>query len=113
MSRHNRERRKRRQLLKGWHCTNPKCGVALDPDSSLAALAAEERLNGPRTSPATVICPLCNTFHFVKDDKTGVRALTPNERFQLYVDIPRAAEWAETHRAPLVAPQIIVAPVEG
>lgn len=114
MSRKDRSRTRRR-----WGCKNPAgCGAFFDAAVNLAAVARVPAANAAAGTfddkPTTLICPLCNTFHFLADDRRGVRLLTPAERFELYTDVPGAATAAET-RPPVVPglAELHVVRVEG
>lgn len=112
MSRGNHERkeaRKRERERGRWGCKNPAgCTFVFKQQQLLAGLAVEARVAAARrmtpSGPTTIVCPRCNTFHFLAEGRDAVRLLTPAEKFQLYVDAPSAAARAETHKtAPGVA----------
>ena len=106
MSRDNyqrKEARRREHDRRRWTCKNPAgCTFVFNPAAVEAGIAAEARaarMSGTTPGgPTTVVCATCNTFHFRRADRNGVRLLTPAETFQLYVDVPRAATDAETRK---------------
>lgn len=122
MSRDNFERKQARKLehvRRKWTCKNPAgCTAFFAPAANLAAVAAvpgQVAARGLRHGgPITLVCPKCNTFHFLTADRQGVRLLTPAETFELYVDVPEAATAHETLKpvSPKVA-ELTIARVEG
>lgn len=111
-------RKKRSKARRQWGCKSPAgCGFMFDGRQVLDGLAAEATAARARGltagGPTTIVCPGCNTFHFLTDDRAGVRLLTPAERFQLHVDVPDAATRAETHRVAPGHPELHLCRVEG
>lgn len=115
MSRKERSRERRQ-----WGCKSPAgCGAIFDSSATLASAAAvpgrvaTAGFHAP-DRPVTMVCPICNTFHFLTDDRRGVRPLTAAERFELYVDVPAAAAEFETRRPVAVGlAELHIVPVEG
>lgn len=113
-------RKERSRERRHWGCKNPAgCGAIFD---SSATLASESAVPGRATAagfpapdrPCTMVCPVCNTFHFLTDDRRGVRLLTPAERFELYVDVPAAAAAFETRRPVVLGlGELHIVPVGG
>lgn len=112
-------RKDRSKARRQWGCKNPAgCGAIFDGHATTAAARVVPGRAAGRgltdAGPTTLICPLCNTFHFFAADGRGVRLLTPAEKFELYVDIPTAATDFETRRPVLPGlAELHIVPVEG
>lgn len=93
--------KERSKSRRAWGCKNPAgCGAIFDGARTIAAAPVKPGQPIPRgASPTTLICPICNTYHFFTADGRGVRLLTPVETAELFRDVPQAAREFQT-RAP-------------
>ena len=93
------------------HCGNPFDGAYL-LRSEEAFLAHAAALGVPVAGPSTGVCGGCPGFFCLTADKSGVRPLTPAERFAFEVQSPTAAGAAAAGLLNRAGPASYVVPVE-
>jgi hypothetical protein len=90
-------------LRSRWGCKRPRGCVGVFSKEKIEAglrveAAAQRAAASTPAGPMVIVCRHCNTFHYLADDRGGVRLLTPDETFRLHVDIPEAAAHAERYK---------------
>lgn len=79
--------------LPEWRCQVPRCGSVFHAREDAIMGEAMRRVAGALTGrmapPVVCLCGECREPHYVQDDASGLRLLTPAERFELECSVPR------------------------